>query len=90
MPQSRLREVLNELHAELERSEAIEEGVRDELRAARDEIEQALAEEPDRAVAHATRARTRIGRAIERFEDDHPEGVALLERVLHALSNVGI
>lgn len=90
MSERRLREILSELHQELERTEAVDEGVRAELRAAQDEIEHALDQDRDRAKAHLGVARTRIGRAIERAEREHIDGVEMLQRVLHALSNVGI
>ena len=89
MPEQRLREVLDELHAELERAEGLDEATREQLLAARREIEEKLGEAPDdREPAHG--ARSRMGEAIERFEKEHPDAVAVLQRVLQALSDVGI
>ncbi len=90
MPETRLREALSELHAALEDTSAIDAPTRAELRAAHDEIEEALALDREEASVPADRARSRISDAVTKFEADHPEGVEILQRVLHALSNVGI
>jgi hypothetical protein len=90
MPAARLRGLLTELHDELEEEDGPLDGeTRALLRDARLEIEEALLEERTGAEA-APNARARIAQAIERFEDRHPDGVALLNRVLEALSHVGI
>lgn len=90
MPEKYLREVLEELRAELDRSEAIDPETRALLHAARGDIEDALTEDLPGAQQRASTARTRIGQAIERFRGEHPEAAELLHRVLHALSDVGI
>lgn len=86
MTERRLREVLDELHQELERSDSIDDETRALLRDARSDIEEALVETPEKASS----ARGRLGEALERFEGEHPDAVALIQRVLDALSNVGI
>jgi broad specificity phosphatase PhoE len=89
MPEARLRTLLSELHDELERDGALDDDTKELLREARIEIREAL--EADAPVAEAApTARRRLEQAIERFEEEHPDGVALLNRVLEALSHVGI
>jgi len=90
MPEARLRELLTELHEELEEDDGpLDAETRALLREARLEIQEALAEERKGTEA-VPNARGRIAQAIERFEDRHPDGVALLNRVLEALTHVGI
>ena len=90
MPEEHLRELLEELHSELEHSESVDEQTRELLRAARGDIEKALVSGQPDAGQQASTARSRIREAIERFGGEHPKGAALLNRVLDALSNVGI
>ena len=89
MPEARLRELLEELHDELEGEGPLDDETKTMLRDARLEIHEALAAER-KGEDVVPNARERLNTAIERFEDRHPDGVALLNRILEALSHVGI
>jgi predicted nucleic acid-binding Zn-ribbon protein len=89
MSERRLRQVLDELHAQLERSETVDPETRALLRSARSEIEDALDAHPE-AQARASSARTQLGQAVARFEGEHPDAVALVQRVLDALTHIGV
>lgn len=89
MAEARLRELLDELHRELESSEDLDDDTRAQLREARGEIEEALAAEaPEREPPRT--ARERLERAIAKFEGEHPDGAAMIRRVLGALTDVGL
>lgn len=89
MPEARLRELLDELHRELESSDHLDEETIAQLREAHDEIHDTLAaEEPERNPP--ANARERLERAIAQFEGEHPDGAAMIRRVLGALTDVGL
>lgn len=89
MQEGRLREVLAELHEELERSDRLDDELRAQLREAHGEIEEVLrASAPARTPPKT--ARERLEHAVARFESEHPEGAALGRRVLQALTDLGL
>lgn len=90
MPERHLRQLLTELHRELEEGRAFDAETRELLGEARDEIEEALEAAGADAPRGPLTARERMEQTVRRFERSHPEAVALLQRVLDALSNVGI
>jgi len=85
MPERKLRQLLAELQDELARTREIDAETADLLEGAKDELEEALERQGE-----APTARERLDEAVRRLERKHPDGVALLERVLEALANVGI
>ncbi len=89
MPEARLPDLLRELHDELEGDSPLDDETKALLRETRLEIEDALLDD-QKLAAVAPSARSRMEEAIERFEDRHPDGIRLLNRILEALSHVGI
>jgi len=87
MPSDHLRELLESLHAELRRTEAVDEKSRALLRAVEHDIEAALERssgEQDESFAE------RLRETVERFEGTHPALTATVSRVLDALVAMGI
>ncbi|MCB9594058.1 MAG: DUF4404 family protein [Sandaracinaceae bacterium] len=84
MTADRVRELARELHAELERDDALDADARAALDELRDDVDRALEGEPERAPS--ARART----VVEQFEADHPDLTALVQRLADALSAIGL
>jgi len=85
MAEARLRKLLRELDRELAERDHLEPSTVALLAEAREDIEQALENrEP------APTARSRIQRAVDEWTEDHPDEVVLLQRILDALTNVGL
>jgi hypothetical protein len=79
----RLATILDELHAELESAQDLDDASRDALRAAAAEIKESL--DVDRgSQLDALRER------IERFEGSHPRITEVLRRLVDQLSEMGI
>ena len=82
-----LREILDELHAALERAPEIGEEGREALRRAAAEIRGALARpEAEREGSLADQ----LSASVKRFEVAHPQLTRLVGRVADALSDLGI
>lgn len=91
MPKERLRQLLRELHDELERTDSVEADSRRLLTSTMQDV-QALLERSDGGATdgeHGT-----LGAALRdatlQFEGEHPKLAALLGRVVDALSQIGI
>ncbi len=82
-----LRERLEQLHAELAKTDSVDERSREALESLARDI-QALLEQSD-APPHASLTE-RISQATRDFEKSHPRLSATLGRVADALSNLGI
>ena len=84
---SELERRLEELHAELARTQSVDAKSRELLADVQRDIETVLArsEEP----AHAS-LRERLEAAIEHFETSHPVLTATMGRVMDQLANMGI
>ena len=86
-PSRSLRQILDELHAALERAPEIGEQSRSALRRASEEIREAL-ERPEEARPGSLAEQ--LTAAVERFEVAHPQLTSLVGRVADALSDLGI
>ena len=86
MPDSSLRAVLRDLHAQLEASEPVDPALREDLRRAVAEIEARLeaSGEEDASLGD------RLAGLVERFEGSHPRLAEALGRVIHGLAELGI
>lgn len=91
MPRRRLRETLEELERELDRSEAIDPASRERIERVVGELRELLAhtearepEERHRSIAD------RLAEATRDFETEHPTLAEIVGRVATALSNMGI
>ena len=87
MTSDHLRELLQALHAELRRTDAVDEKSRELLRAIDGDIQQALERaggaEPDTLVE-------RLRETVDRFEGTHPALTEAVSRVLDSLVKMGI
>ena len=86
MTDKKLPELLQQLHDELDRTEALDEKGREMLIHLDADIKKFIdpAEEDDETIFE------RIQEAIDRFEVEHPAITAALSQVLNTLSNAGI
>jgi ABC-type transporter Mla subunit MlaD len=82
-----LQQVLSELHEALESSADLDAGLRDELRATANEINDALDRSEDSVLGQLG---NRLQEALERFEGKHPQLTGIVGRVADALSDLGI
>ena len=90
MDPQQLHETLRQLHAELERAEAVDDESRELLRSLVADI-QAVLDRPARAPGHETESLgERLREAMQRFEVSHPALSAAVEQVLNTLSGAGI
>lgn len=87
MASEHLRELLEALHAELRRTDAVDEPARDLLREVENDIQQALERaggaEPESLVE-------RLRETVDRFEGTHPALTEAVSRVLDSLVKMGI
>ena len=86
MTDQNLRELLEQLHNELERTNSVDEKGREMLSHINVDIQKFLdpSEEDDDTLFD------RIQDAIDHFEVDHPAITSALSQILNALSNAGI
>jgi len=79
--------LLRELHAELDKNQSLDESTRALVADVRLDLTRALeAPDPDANTTLSARLRG----ALEHFEARHPELVAVTQRVLNQLSDLGI
>ena len=87
MATDHLRELLESLHAELRRTDAVDERSRELLRAVEGDIQDALARAGD---AQSDGLVDRLRETIDRFEGTHPALTEAVSRVLDSLVKMGI
>ena len=87
MTSDHLRELLEELHAELRRTEAVDERSRELLRAVDGDIQQALERSGEQQSETFVE---RLRETVDRFEGTHPALTEAVSRVLDSLVNLGI
>lgn len=86
MTNQKLRELLEQLHDELARTESLDEKGREMLSRLNADIQQFL----DPARENPETLLERLQSAIDHFEMDHPAITAALSQMLNTLSNAGI
>lgn len=89
MPRTRLRETLEELERELERSEALDERSRERLAHVLGEVRELIGEDVEPRDEHRSLL-DRLREATREFEEEHPALAETVGRVATALSNLGI
>jgi Domain of unknown function (DUF4404) len=87
MPSDHLRELLEELHAELRRTEAVDDRSRALLREVDSVIQSALARTGS---AQSESLIERLRETVDRFEGTHPALTEAVTRVLDSLVSMGI
>lgn len=86
MSSEHLRELLESLRAELDRTESVDERSRALLREVDAEIREAL----ERAEAQPESVTERLRETVESFEGEHPQLTEAVSRVIDALVKMGI
>ncbi len=84
----RLQELLDELHAELGDSTALDDDTKQELKTLAREIEASLADDEDQGVA--AQAMDQIEAATVSFESEHPRLAGILSSIADTLARLGI
>jgi hypothetical protein len=86
MTDQKLRDLLDQLHNELEHIESVDDKGREMLSHLNEDIQKFLdpSEEDDVSLP------SRVQDAIDHFNVDHPALTAALSQILNALSNAGI
>ena len=88
MTDEKLSNLLEQLHNELDGTEAVDEKGRELLRALNEDIEELL--ERSEPGASEDSLLERWQDAVDHFEDTHPELTSVLSRIMTALNNAGI
>ena len=86
MTDQKLRELLEQLHSELEQTESLDEKGREMLNHLSADIQNLL--EPSESAPPSVLAR--LQEAIDHFEVEHPAITAALSQMLNTLNNAGI
>lgn len=89
MPRQKLRETLEELERELERTDVGDEPSRERLQHVIGEVRALLEESGEQGEAHRSLL-DRVRDATREFEEEHPALAETIGRVAAALSNLGI
>jgi hypothetical protein len=88
--EQRLRELLKELHSELERDESVAEEPRDLLRTVMSDIRERLDRDGGELFDWPASLGDRLRESAEHFGESHPRVAATVGRVIDVLSNMGI
>ncbi|HAV75898.1 MAG TPA: DUF4404 domain-containing protein [Anaerolineae bacterium] len=86
MTGQKLRDLLEQLHTELERTESVDDKGREMLSHLNEDIENFL----DPTKDNDPSLYKRVQNAIDHFEVEHPAITAALSQMLNTLSNAGI
>ena len=90
MPETRLRNTLEELQDALEEPESVDEESRALLGELMRDIQALLERPPEEREQESPSLLERLAEVKEQFEDSHPSLTAAVNRVANALSNLGI
>jgi len=88
MTHAELRELVRQLHAEIDALRPEDGQARERLDQLVGDIEQRL--EGEAGSAHQEPLADRVQDAIEEFERDHPSATGILNHIMMTLSNMGI
>ena len=89
MPKERLRQLVNSLHEELERTPEVDAEGRDLLRELTDDIEDLVGHESPQPESRDSAAE-RVESAAVRLEAEHPRVAGILSEIVDALGRLGI
>jgi hypothetical protein len=88
--EQRLRELLEELHGELEQDDSVGEQPRELLRTVMVDIQERLDRDSDEVPDWPSSLGDRLRDSLEHFGESHPRVTSTVGRVIDALSNMGI
>ena len=89
MTDQNLRDLLEQLHEELERTEVKDEASRERLQHLQADI-RALRERSDETIESDEPLLERLQESIDHFETSHPQLTLMLSQMMTILSNAGI
>lgn len=90
MNKPQLRQSLDELHAELEHTESLDDETRESLRHLMRDIQGLLEETGQPAARRSSSLNNRLNEALLQLEVSHPHLALNVERVLDAFNEMGI
>lgn len=90
MEKQQLRDTLAELHGKLSDQEKIDDHTRQLLKKFADDINRLLDEDDTTAAEEVDSPSDQVQDLVLKFETDHPQLTAALNRVATALANMGI
>lgn len=91
MESQQLRELLGQLHDQLEEAGSVEDAeVRELMADVQNDIRQALDASPQTHPEHHRKLLDRLAEAAERFEASHPRLALTIGQTINSLSNAGI
>ena len=88
--EQRLRELLEELHSQLEEDELVGDEPRDLLHTVMGDIQERLDQGADEAQDWPSSLGDRLRESLEHFGEAHPTVTSTVGRVIDALSSMGI
>ena len=83
-----LHELLEQLHAELEQAQTVNEAEREQLRLLMRDVRELLNRADDNQPAHYQSLGVRLGQAVRQFEFSHPGLTLTIGQVLDVLHSV--
>ena len=90
MSAERLRDLLGQVHAELEATDTIDDEGRELIAQTMHDLARALERGSGARPPHEESLRGRLEEAARRFETEHPRLVATLQQIADTLSGAGI
>jgi hypothetical protein len=90
MPKTKLRELLTELHDELDSEAGVDAEAQRLLVQVRDDIEILLELSSEVPIEHREQVRSGLGRALDALETDHPALFRVVGNMLDVLTSLGI
>lgn len=90
MDNPQLRETLEELHAELERTRSVDEESRQKLQHLMNDIQAILDTSGEVPAHHYESLGDRLRESLEHFEDSHPRLTLSIGKVLDNLAAIGL
>jgi hypothetical protein len=82
---SKLRELLQQLHTELEQTESVDDTTRSQLEHLTSDIQSILERSDDMHADENPVLHDRLGNAIEQFEASHPQLTTIMAQITEAL-----
>lgn len=90
MDTSQLRQTLEQLHAELQQAESLDENTRANLHSLMQEIQAALARPDDGTARQYSPLNARLQKALLQFEVSHPALTITIGQVANELAQMGL
>lgn len=90
MAEARLKKTLEQLRAQLDRGESLDDADLELLHEVHDDIERLLEQTQETRREELPRVQEGVGSALERFEAQHPKLTELLDSIARTLASLGL